>query len=353
MGASAGLALTARKVAVQLEDSSPTALAVAVQVGAGQARDDKAPAPKLVIVATPPDVTARVVVEQLKAQPEAVVTDLASVKAAIFDELAQGAKDDGLDLGRYVGSHPMAGKERSGPAAATADLFTGRPWVIAATDQTNQDSTLAVRDLAIDLGATVHYLEPAAHDAAVALVSHVPQVVASLVAARLQDASPQALELAGQGLRDVTRIAKSDPALWAAILTSNGPVVAAQLRAITADLERAAATLEAANRPKALGQSLLEISSLMIAGNRGAERIPGKHGGAQIAFDQLTVVVPDRVGALAGLFALLDQLKVNLEDLNLEHAAGQAVGLATLSVPQGRGGQLSAELELHGWKCLV
>jgi len=346
LGASVGLALRALEVDVTLEDTSPAALAVAQQIGAG--RVAPYPKPELVVVAVPPDVTADVVAANLEAHPQAVVTDLASVKLGIVQQLT--AKH--ADLTRYVGSHPMAGKEQTGPAAGAADLFTGRPWVITAPEAASQPAVLMVRDLATDLDASVVYLDPLAHDAAVALVSHVPQIISSLMAARLGPASSQALSLAGQGLRDVTRIAGSNPDLWSAILAANSAAVVEVLRLVATDLDQAIESLELAQQPQRLGQVLVGLNALIAAGNRGAERIPGKHGGARQAFDQVVVLVPDRVGALARLFALLEQVQVNLEDLRLEHAAGQAVGRATLSVPAGKGAQLASALELHGWSVL-
>ena len=105
--------------------------------------------------------------------PEAVITDVASVKDRVAAEVrARG----GADARRYVGSHPMAGRERSGAAAADSDLFAGRPWVIVA-DGAEPAAQAAVRDLAVDVGATPVRMGAAEHDAAVASVSHVPQLV--------------------------------------------------------------------------------------------------------------------------------------------------------------------------------
>jgi prephenate dehydrogenase len=356
IGASVGLALRAQGVAVTLEDPSPTALALAEQIGAGRALRPAetgpggpgGPPPRLVVVAAPPDVTAAVVAAQLERHPEATVTDVASVKAAIADQLGAW----GADLTRYVGSHPMAGREKAGPAAATADLFVGRPWVIAPTGATTEAAVLRVRDLATDLGAHPAYLSAAAHDQAVALVSHVPQILASLTAARLEAAAPGALDLAGQGLRDMTRVAASDPNLWAAILAANGAEVAQVLRAVRADLDRAIAALDGAAGPGGQGRALLELAGLVAAGRRGAERIPGKHGGARRVFDKVTVMVPDKPGELGRLFQEMGRLGVNLEDLALEHGAGQLVGLAQVSVPPGQGAALAEDLAGQGWRIL-
>jgi prephenate dehydrogenase len=206
--------------------------------------------------------------------------------------------------------------------------------------------------LASDLGAHPTFLNAATHDRAVALVSHVPQVLASLTAKRLTEAEPGALDLAGQGLRDMTRIAGSDANLWAAILAGNGQAVAAVLRAVRRDLDQAIAALELGTGPDRLGQALLELTGLIAEGKRGAGRIPGKHGGAQRRFDKVTVMVPDKPGELGRLFQEMGRLGVNLEDLALEHGAGQLVGLTEISVPPGAGPGLAADLEEQGWRIL-
>ena len=127
-----------------------------------------------------------------------------------------------MDLARYVGTHPMAGREKSGPVAARGELFTSMPWVVCPSDGNLARSALqAARALAGDLGAVVSQFTADEHDEAVALVSHLPQVMSSLLASRLQGTPLHALSLAGNGLRDVTRIAASDPTLWVQILGAN------------------------------------------------------------------------------------------------------------------------------------
>ena len=125
LGASLGLRLRQLGVEVQLEDTSPAALALARDLGAGQIAAEDSEEPELVVVATPPDVAADVVRESLDRFGRAFVTDIASVKARVVEEVEGHPGAD-----RYVGSHPMAGRERSGALAADADLFIGRPWVI-------------------------------------------------------------------------------------------------------------------------------------------------------------------------------------------------------------------------------
>ena len=350
LGASVGLGLATRGVDVVLHDPSRTALALARDVGAGRPATAEDAAPALVVVAAPPDVTADVVRAELAAWPDAVVTDVASVKGYVLDELCES----GADLSRYVGSHPMAGRERSGPAAAVPDLFVGRPWVIADSGASSAQALLAVRSLAVDLGAIPVEMDAQAHDAAVALVSHVPQVASSLVAARLRDASEAALGLAGQGIRDVTRLAASDPALWTSILAANAEAVAAVLRDLRTDLDVVIEALDqaaAATGPETveLG-ALASIAQAIGQGNTGVARVPGKHGGAPRAYEVVTALVPDVPGELARLLADVGEAGVNLEDLQLEHSAGRPVGMASMSVLPGRSEQLEAELSARGWR---
>ncbi|KQS97357.1 prephenate dehydrogenase [Cellulomonas sp. Leaf395] len=350
LGTSVGLALTTHGVDVVLHDPSRTALALARDVGAGRPAGPDDSAPALIVVAAPPDVTADVVRAELEAYPDAVVTDVASVKGYVLAEL----KAAGADLTRYVGSHPMAGRERSGPAAAVPDLFLGRPWVITDSGASDPDAVLAVRSLAVDLGAVPVTMDADAHDAAVAAVSHVPQVAASLVAARLRGADDAALVLAGQGLRDVTRLAASDPALWTSILAANAAAVGDVLRDLRADLDTVIDALghaAAADGPETVELGALATLAQAIAdGNAGVARIPGKHGGAQRVYGVVTVLVPDAPGELARLLTEVGEAGVNLEDLHLEHAAGRPVGMAEISVLPGRVEHLEAELTARGWR---
>ena len=354
LGASVGLGLRALGVDVVLHDPSRVTLMLARDLGAGRLPEEDEPAPVLVVVAAPPDVTGEVVADELATHPTAVVTDVASVKGAVLAAL----RARGADLTRYVGSHPMAGSERSGPTAARPDLFVGRPWVVVATEESAPDAVLRVRDLVTDLGATPVMLDARAHDEAVALVSHVPQVASSLVASRLRDADPPALDLAGQGLRDVTRIAAGDPALWTAILAANAGAVLPALRALRGELDAVISALEDAapaatvgGDPHAVaGGALATLAGAIAAGNDGVARIPGKHGGARRRYDVVTVLVPDRPGELARLLADMGAAGINLEELDLEHAPQQPVGLASLAVLPGLGSTLERELTARGWR---
>ena len=361
LGASIGLGLRAAGHQVWLSDPSPTAEAIAEDIGAGTRLHQEADAPGLVIIAAPPEVTAAEVAAALVRYRGAVVVDIASVKAQILHQLLAiaAAADTELttgDLSRYVGTHPMAGRERSGPVAARGELFTSMPWVICPAVDPGTGAQLstaeAVRratELGRDLGASVHRMDAATHDESVALTSHLPQVAASLVASRLQDAPVGALALSGNGLRDVTRIAASDPNLWVQILSANARSVVELLYGLREDVDRLIGTLEAPSAPG----SQADIAQLVAEGNAGVVRIPGKHGAPPQSFAVVTVIVDDKPGQIAAVLNDVATVGTNVEDLCMEHSAGHQVGMVELSVLPGRREELAEALTEMGWKVVL
>src|SRR4029079_7560014 len=136
------------------------------------------------VVAVPPDLLGEQVAAALR-DTDAVVTDVGSVKTAPLGVVRALAR---APVGRYVGSHPMAGSERSGPFAASASLFDGRPWAVTPHDSAAPASIEAVTELARVSGAPPVTFSPEEHDQAVARTSHLPHLLAALVAGRLTDA---------------------------------------------------------------------------------------------------------------------------------------------------------------------
>ncbi len=349
LGTSIGLGLGQRGVQVLLSDPSPSALSVAVDIGAGTPLSaDPGVWPELVVVAAPPDVCARVVADALERFPAAVVVDVSSVKGAILRELTEISAKTPLDLSRYVGAHPMAGRERAGAVSARGELFNAMPWVVCPHSGSSTAAVQTAQNLGLDLGAVLSQFSPEEHDAAVALVSHFPQMMASLVAARLQEAEPHALSLAGNGLRDVTRIAASDASMWVPIMSANAEAIVAILHAVHEDLIKLIGTLDA---PAASGASLA-MAKLISAGNAGQARIPGKHGGPAQPYAWLSVLVDDEPGQIAQLLTEIGEIGVNLEDLRLDHSSGRNAGIVEISVLPAKRELLIEELTVRGWKVL-
>ncbi|GAB47601.1 prephenate dehydrogenase [Mobilicoccus pelagius] len=347
IGTSLGLALRAEGVTVTLSDPSPTACALARDLGAGALETADDPEPAVVVVAAPPDVVGAVVAARLAAHPHAVVTDVASVKSAVLGDLLAA----GVDVTRYVGSHPMAGRERSGAIAGRADLFQGRPWVVVPHEHSDPAAVEAVTVLATAAGGAPVRMPAHEHDEAVAAVSHVPQVAASLVAARLRDLSTDAVGLAGQGVRDVTRIAASDPALWTQILVGNAAAVSTVLGELHTAIGEVLDALDGlredadAEAPGARAT----LAAMLADGNAGHARIPGKHGSSPTMYTTVTVLIPDEPGMLARLFADVGDEGVNIEDIRMEHAVGRLVGVVDLLVRPDAADPLCAGLLARGW----
>lgn len=340
LGASIGLALSQRGLDVALADSSPSTVQLAADLGAGRpARAGDKPA--LIVVCVPPDVIAEVIAAELAAYPEAVVTDVASVKGEPLRQLRQAQ----VDTARYVGSHPLAGRERGGAISARGDLFLGRPWVLCPDGSNQAAATSLIEDLVLDLGAVPIEMTPEAHDEAVGLVSHVPQIISSLMAKQLAEASEDSVRLAGQGLRDVTRIAASSPELWIQILGANKDSIVGVLENFQKDLAQLTTALKHVEAPGARRVIAEDIS----AGNAGVARLPGKHGQNK-RFAQIVVLIDDRPGQLAKLLTELGELNINLEDLRLEHAEGAQMGMVEFSVVPEVREKLVADLLQREWK---
>lgn len=348
IGTSLGIALSRKGYAVTLTDPSPTAERLARDLGAGRLARPEDPAPDVVVVAAPPDVAGAVIAQALAEHPDAVVTDVASVKGVIADHLAAV----GADLSRYVGGHPMAGRERSGAMHARGDLFEGRAWVIVPTDASAPAAVDLVRRMALDAGSVATVMGAPQHDAAVATVSHVPQIVSSLVAAQLRFIDHDAVALAGQGLRDVTRIAASDPRLWTQILAGNADAVGDVLARLRDELGAVVAALSDLGGDRDGEGSLDVVARALTSGNNGHALIPGKHGAAPTAYDSVTALVPDTPGELARLLTDVGEAGVNLEDLHLDHGLGQPFGLAEILVVPAAAERLREALEHKGWRVL-
>ncbi len=341
LGTSIGLALRKQGLDVVIDDLSPANQRLAIDYGAGRAPSGEDQI-SLVVVCVPPDVTAKTIALELNSHHSAVVTDVASVKSQILTQLTES----NADLTRYVGSHPMAGRERGGALSGRADLFFTRPWVIAPNSASSSGASELVEKLALDLGATPVLVDAESHDRAVALVSHLPQLVSTLLAARLEHAEARDVSLAGQGLRDTTRIAASDAALWVQILSANADRVLPLLEKFETDLAAVIAALQDLAKPGALSV----IGDLLKRGNAGVEQIPGKHGSQPKQYSRVVVMIDDRPGQLAKLLTEVGEIGVNLEDLKLEHSPGAQVGLPELYVLPEAETRLVAALGERGWR---
>jgi len=270
----------------------------------------------VIVAAVPPPAVAAVLERGARAaHPDALLTDVAGIKGRIVEAVVTTLASVPDAAERYVGGHPMAGSERSGPGAADADLFTGATWVLTPTDRTSDAALARAGRFVSGLGARVLVLEADAHDTIVGLVSHLPQLVASVladVAAETVGTERDAvLAVAGPGFRDTTRIAASDPSLWLDIVEGNRDAVLRALDAFTGRLEEVVVAVRAADREA--------LHAVLDRASQARRRLVPK----QLDADLVDLVVPleDRPGNIARISGALGSAGINIEDLAMRHAS--------------------------------
>ena len=347
LGTSVGLALARSEWRVWVADSDAAAERLAGELGSGTP-GWVAAEPDLVLLCVPPSAVPEVMRHVIRLYPSSTISDVLSVKT--YPQVEAGRIGCAT---RFVGGHPMAGRERSGPVAAQADLFEARPWAVCPGPSAEPHRVAMVERLARDCGADPLLVEADAHDEAVALVSHLPQMAASAVAGQLTSADPLALLLAGQGLRDTVRIAGSEPKLWTDIVTANAGALAAPVRRLANDLVLMADALEGAVDAE-FGEGEKRdvdktIERFLDEGRRGFGAIPGKHGAPATEYTVIPVVIPDESGALARLFTTVAKAGASVEDIALEHSQGHPVGVIELSVVPTDAPALVQALHADGW----
>ncbi|MFI9812719.1 prephenate dehydrogenase [Saccharothrix variisporea] len=260
IGTSIALAARSAGVRVALEDRDERALAAAVARGAGTPLSEGGSPADLAVLAVPPRAVPEVLRDARERRLAAFYTDVASTKGEVVRR-AGGAPD-------FVPGHPMAGAERSGPDAADEALFRGAAWVLCPGQGTAAAALDTVRELVALCGAAPLEMDADEHDRAVALVSHVPHVVASALAAALRGAGPDVLALTGRGALDTTRIAAGDPELWRQVLGDNARHVARELVEVATSLSWVAIALaEVAERGDR--RALDRVTELLVRGCQG------------------------------------------------------------------------------------
>jgi len=331
IGTSIGLGLVQRGIAVEMVDSDSLAQSLAKDLIGGVVVVD----PELVIFALPTSGLSHVIQGEIAINPQSTFMDVGSVKNEVVHQVETIA---GLST-RFLPTHPMAGREIGGAGSARADLFQGRSWILTPEADCSPESKNLVLELISLLGATPIELSAQDHDAAVAKISHLPQIAASLVAKQLIGTPTEWMELAGQGLRDTTRIAGSDEKLWKDIIHSNRAEISELLISLQNDLTQ---MIESLDDP-------VKIAELIAAGRDGKAMIPGKHGGKAREYSFLPIVIDDKPGQLGAIFNECAAMQVNVEDLNIEHSPGQLSALITLSLSAADAEKLSSHLSSIGW----
>ena len=332
IGTSIGLALSSKGASVTMldRDSRTQGIAQALMGNGG----GEISGAELVIAAVPVSAFPMVITALERTTFRGVLIDVSSIKAKPVLDVSNSS----LNISQFLPTHPMAGREFSGAESARADLFEGRPWMIDSTG-VDQKAVAWGKSLIESLGAKVIDMPATDHDQAVALVSHLPQLISSLLAKQLAGKPAGWLELSGGGLRDTTRIAASDSGLWKEIIAANSGAITPLLNSLAADLNSLISNIESENF----------IAEVIKDGQEGRALIPGKHGGKAREYTHLPIVIEDKPGQLAAIFDECAKVSVNIEDLSIEHSPGQETGLITLAVSHSDAATLKAHLESQGW----
>jgi prephenate dehydrogenase len=324
IGASIGIALREAGWDVTGWDPDPGALSRAGSIGAFDRRGaDTASTVQdadLVVLAGP----VSAIVEAVGTlETTALVIDVAGVKAPVIAA---------SHLPRFVGSHPMAGRETSGPEGASGSMFRGATWVVT-EDGADEDDLVEVERIVRSLGADPLRMSATEHDSSVALASHVPHVTAAALVRAVAD-DPRALDLAAGGFRDLTRVALSETGWWSDVLTANGAAVSTALRELAGSLASMADLIDRRDGVS-VGRRLAESRRIRAAMTAPAETIG--------------VILEDRPGEMARVGHALSESGVDLRDLQLRHAVHGGGGVLTLSVRTGEADQLRKALEEEGF----
>jgi prephenate dehydrogenase len=274
---------------------------------------------ELVVVAVPVGAAPTVVEEVLAAAgPDAVVTDVASTKrplAAVADS-------------RFVPGHPVAGGATGGPARATADLFDAATWFLAPTDASSAESVALVERFVASLGARAVRTDAAAHDRLLALTSHLPHVLANLLMLRIAEAAEDddsPLAFAGASLREMTRLAGANAAVWSDIFLGNADEIATALAGLRDSLDELEEALRVGDR------QALEASIAAAADARERlESFAYRTEPAQL--NRIRVRIPDRPGVLARITQILGAAQINLEDFEMRHVSPEYGGVLVILV---------------------
>lgn len=342
IGASIGMALTAAGVDVVVRDRDPEQANVAVARKAGRLWPRGVQVSHAVI-AVPPHAVAEVLADLQGTGAAVTASDVASVKSQVIAE----ARELGCDLRTFCPAHPIAGRERGGAISAQVDLFRDSTWALCPTPETGDEARRAATAVAQICGGSLITLPAQRHDELMAQLSHLPQVLASAAAAESVDGLlDDDLLLAGSGLRDTTRLADSDAALWTSILEGNRQPVADSLDRLTAVLGNLSKQLRAGS----VEEVSRAVQELLGAGKAARRRLPTKVGQPVPDWGWVGVVVPDRKLELARLLFAVGEWGINVEDVRVEHSQEQRQGIAELAVDPATSERLTKLLREAGWR---
>lgn len=325
IGASLGLALCEVGHEVVAWDPNPEHLRIAYDNGAADSVVDDfaslvAAGGDLIILAGPPTAVCESLADL---DTEALAMDVAGVKEPVINAVRPGT--------RFVGTHPMAGRETAGPSAAGSELFRGAAWVICAADAAAQDVAI-VEGLVEEIGGRPLRMGAAEHDGAVAAISHGPQLLAASLIHHAV-ATGSAMSLAAGSFRDLTRVAASDPLLWLDVIDTNRKSVLATIESLQSDLADLATFIERRDADA--------LTTYLTSAQETRRSLTARATAVRVA-------LADKPGELAKVGRALAGSAVDVRDIQLRHAPHGGGGVLTITVRPGDAHNLESALKAEG-----
>ena len=328
IGGSLGLALRARAGAGEVRGFDPDPAAVAdglargaITTGCDSVADAVAGA-GAVFVAAPVGLIGDLARQALSAAGEdCVVSDVGSSKGAVLACL------DAAERERFIGGHPICGSERGGVAHAREDLFDGATYFLTPPPEARPDLYERLHALVAAIGARPSAIEAEVHDRLMALVSHLPHVIASALIHQAAATAPQgreALRSSGPSFVDLTRVAGANPPLWADILLANRDAVIRAIRDQTGRLREVEGALASGDRDW--------LEAFMKGAAEGRARLREAEPEVVTEPWRIVVAMPNRPGVISDVATVLGHAHINIEDLSLRSGAGEEAGELSLVV---------------------
>jgi len=281
----------------------------------------------LVVVAVPVGALAGTVREALAHAPEATVTDVGSTKRALA----------AIDDARFVAGHPLAGGATGGPARASADLFDGAVWFLTPSANADPSRIETVERFVAALGARTVRLDAGDHDRLLAMTSHLPHALANLLMRAVAGSGEDALGYAGASLREMTRVAGANPAIWADIFVDNGDLIASALETLGGELGEIERALREGDRAF-IERWIADAATARTRMLEYAYRTDAK------MLNRVRVRVPDKPGVLARITQTLGAAGINIEDFELRHVSPEYGGVLVILISGADNAELARTL---------
>jgi prephenate dehydrogenase len=328
IGGSLGLALRARAGVGEVRGFDPDPQAVVAGLERGAITRRAATIAEAVVdagavfVAAPVGQIGDLAREVLAtAGDDCVVSDVGSSKGSVLGML------DPTERARFIGGHPICGSERGGVAHARADLFVGATYFLTPAPEARPELYERLHAIVAAIGARPSAIGADVHDRLMALVSHLPHVIASALIHQAAATAPQgreALRSSGPSFADLTRVAGANPPLWADIMIANREALAAAIRDQSERLDEVARALESNDRSWL--EEFMEGAAVGRARLREAE--------PEVVHEpwRIVVAMPNRPGVISDVATVLGHAHINIEDLSLRSGAGEEAGELSLVV---------------------